>query len=468
MGMKGEMNKKKIKIYMLSNTIKCAEDLWQDLRLSEQEELPFEFIWDNNDPDYLIATELIYTDSLLWNKFVGLYKKASVCIYYAGECIAPDLNIFDYAITFDNKLKCDDRIIKMPTRLFYKNYIYEKNNNWVGKNITKDLLKDRKFCNFIYSNGLGHENRTKIFNVLNEYKKVDSLGRYLNNVGETLKVNPKLGYIPMIQECIEVKSKYKFSIAFENATYIGYTSEKVFSSLEAHTVPIYWGNPMIAEELNPEAFINCHNFETFEEVLEEVKRIDADDELWMKMVCSPWKTVEQEEQEQEDIEAYYKFIENIFMQPIALALRKGVGFHPGRYRDWFFQTQSDNNKFKCYHDTEIKWIENARNGKKIEDFLVRNNYRKVVIYGLSQLGLELYYELQNSNNVELLYGIDQGSPTVPSDLKLYKLDEVATSEREIPDVIIVAVPHLFEIIAGELKSRFSCEIISIDKAMDEI
>lgn len=457
------MDKKKVRVYMLHSSIKNVDDIYRYLKLDKRNNSLLELVWDSNEPEYLIATELIYTDSALWGKFVELYRVASICIYYAGECIAPDLNIFDYAIVFDKNLKCEDRIIRMPTRLFFDDLIFSKENELVERKNAQDYLKlhDRKFCNFIYSNGSGHENRTKIFSVLNEYKKVDALGHYLNNVGKTLKTDPCMGWESMIRECIEVKSNYKFSIAFENATYKGYTSEKVFSSLEAHTVPIYWGNPLIVEELNPDAFIDCHKYNTFEDVLEEVKRIDNDDELWMKMVCSPWKTKEQEEQERKEIEMYYAFVENIFVQPLEKALRIGVGFHPERYQEWFFKTQAENSKFKKYHEVESKWIENKRLGKQFQDFFVKNKYKKVAIYGMSQLGLELYYELQHSKNVEIIYGIDQGNPTMPEDLKVYTLNDLQENVKASPDVVVVAVPHLFEIIKMELENYISCRIISI-------
>lgn len=453
------MNKKSIRIYMLHSAIKNEEDIYKYLKIDRQDAL-YELVWDNQNPEYLIATELIYTDLRLWDEFVKLYSKDCVCIYHAGECIAPDLNLFDYAIVFDKNLKCEDRIVKMPTRLFFAEMIFEKENNLIGKEkYIKGGIEDKKFCNYIYSNGLGHENRTKIFHLLNGYKEVDSWGKYLRNVEEQLKVTPQMGWEALSKECIDVKSHYKFSVAFENATYNGYTSEKIFSSLEAHTVPIYWGNPLIAEEINPEAFINCHDFDTLEDVLAEVKRIDNDDELWVKMVCSPWKTKEQNEKEEAELREYYRFVQNIFMQPAHKAKRRGEGFHPGRYREWFFQTQSNNNKFQHYHDVEIKWIENLRKGIYVETYFQKRGYKTVVIYGMAQLGLMLYDEIKLSNDISVLYAIDQGSPDVPNEIEVYKLNELA--HKEEPDVIVIAVPYLVSQIKSELRKIYSCECVSI-------
>lgn len=450
---------KKIKICFLHNCVDGVDKALKDLGI-RKESFPVEFVWEDEEPDVLIATELIYTDIFMYNKFCKLYNKARVCIYRAGECIAPDMNLFDYAIVLDKNLKCEDRIIKMPTRLFFSDYIFQKENVMVGKEAyIRRKIQDKKFCNYIYSNGFGHNNRTRIFHLLNDYKHVDSLGKYLHNTDDELKVDSGLGFRLMIKECIEVKENYKFSVAFENATYNGYTSEKIFSSLEAHTVPIYWGNPLIGEEINPNAFINCHDFTSLEEVIEEVKRIDCDDELWIKMVCSPWKTKEQEERERVEIEEYYEYIEHIFTQPIDKARRRGEGFHPNRYQEWFFQTQANNYKFQCYHDVEIKWIENLRKGKSVGEYFRKNGYKSVVIYGMGQLGIALFDEIKLLRDVSVLYAIDQGSPKVSDELEVYKMDQIVNKEK--PDIIVITVPHLVSQIETELRKVYACKCISI-------
>ena len=55
----------------------------------------------------------------------------------------------------------------------------------------------------------------------------------------------------------------------------------------AQTVPIYWGNPFIGREFNTQAFVNCHDFRSWSEVIDAVKRIDNSDELYLKMMRTP-------------------------------------------------------------------------------------------------------------------------------------------------------------------------------------
>jgi ribosomal protein L24 len=44
----------------------------------------------------------------------------------------------------------------------------------------------------------------------------------------------------------------------------------------------------VVEDFNPDAFINCNDYENdFEAIINRVKEIDSDDELAMRMICTP-------------------------------------------------------------------------------------------------------------------------------------------------------------------------------------
>jgi hypothetical protein len=63
-----------------------------------------------------------------------------------------------------------------------------------------------------------------------------------------------------------VKSKnavmrgYKFAIAYENAAFPGYVTEKIFDAFFAGCVPIYAGAPDVIDYIPPETFIDKRNF----------------------------------------------------------------------------------------------------------------------------------------------------------------------------------------------------------------
>jgi len=97
----------------------------------------------------------------------------------------------------------------------------------------------------------------------------------MNNVGG--RVRDKLAFL----------SAYKFTIAFENSSYPGYITEKILEALVAGTLPIYWGNPMAARDFNPQCFINCHDFEDFDAVIDHVSNVDRDDDLYHQYMTAP-------------------------------------------------------------------------------------------------------------------------------------------------------------------------------------
>lgn len=193
-------------------------------------------------------------------------------IYYTGENILPDFNLVDYGLGFQD-IDFYDRYLRLPHYVLYPGDCEKALKKHTKSD--KEYLEHDKFCCYVISNALSDPARDEMINVLNSYKELASGGRYHNNVGGP------------VADKIEFQRGYKFSMAFENTGSRGYTTEKIMQSFASDTVPIYWGNPDIAEEFNPKAFINCHDFASFEEVLEEVKRIDNDDELFLKMLKEP-------------------------------------------------------------------------------------------------------------------------------------------------------------------------------------
>lgn len=202
-----------------------------------------------------------------------------VKIFYTGENLKPDFNLCDYAIGFDY-IEFDDRYIRFPNFVFYEEQ-FEK--LILDKNPFK--IPDKKFfCNFIYSNANADPARDKFFHLLNRYKKVDSPGSHLNNI--SLNVGKRFDNDWMFSK-IEFQSSCKFSIAFENTSSPGYTTEKLLHAFISGTVPIYWGNPEVEKDFNSKAFVNCHNFKSFDDVIEKVKQIDNDPALYNSILQEP-------------------------------------------------------------------------------------------------------------------------------------------------------------------------------------
>jgi hypothetical protein len=174
------------------------------------------------------------------------------------------------------------------------------------------------FCNFIYTNGESHPSRDEFFATLSRYRKVDSAGSHLNNTGFT----PGAAYRgDWSAEKVAFQRSYKFSIAFENSSTPGYTTEKIVHALAADTIPIYWGNPEIGREFNTRRFINCHEFPNVDAVVDRISQIDRDDDLFRAILAEPFFPDDRIPESLQDEVVLAQF-DRIFSQPKEKAFRR--------------------------------------------------------------------------------------------------------------------------------------------------
>jgi len=252
------MEKKKIKINF--------SDFWGGFNRTDnyfynllKEEFDVEI---SNNPDYLFF-------SLFGNQHQQLNCKK---IFYTGENIAPPLDYCDYSFSFD--YLDNPRNYRLPHYLLYPGY-YDLDK---PKEINKSLAK-RKFCNFVVSNGNCVE-RNSFFSKLSKYKKVDSGGAFMNNIGGT------------VQDKRQFQSEYKFTISFENNAYrpqhSGYTTEKIMEPMTVNSMPIYWGNPDIGLEFNTKSFINYYDFKSEDDLVGYIIELDKNDDKYLEKLNQPW------------------------------------------------------------------------------------------------------------------------------------------------------------------------------------
>ena len=275
----------------------------------------------SEEPDYVISS--VYSKDFL--------RYDCVRILYTGENICPDFNLFDYGIGFEY-LDFGDRYLRFPNWLM--NPAYEKDvERMCGKHRISESEMDEKveFCDFVYSNGKADPIREEMFQKLSGYKRVNSGGRFMNNMGMPGGVPNKY----------EFQRKHKFSIAFENSSQPGYTTEKLVQSFAAQTVPIYWGDPLVAKVFNDKAMIHVRDFSNLDEVVRRVMEVDQDEQLYHAMLAEPALLQKTgsfafEFQELED------FLIHIFSQPKELAGRRNRGKNIDYYYgDWLMSIKNE-------------------------------------------------------------------------------------------------------------------------------
>jgi len=220
----------------------------------------FNFTWDNT-PDFLFYGDIN-------RKAILSSSPNAIRIFLTGENIKANWDETDYALTHERVYN------KRHWRVPLWRQFYDPGNTVLNRDFKEVKTRVSLFCNFIYSNERAKE-RIQFFKLLNKYKHIDSGGKVLNNIGG--RIDNKL----------EMVSKSKFTIAFENESHPGYATEKIIEPLIQGSIPIYWGDRTIAQDFNPDCFINVHNYDSFEDVIKEVIKIDTDENLWKRYIEAP-------------------------------------------------------------------------------------------------------------------------------------------------------------------------------------
>jgi hypothetical protein len=248
-------NKKRLKLYSVDLFNRTRHQLWLEQKFEDK----FIIEYDKDSPDYLI-----------FNVFGKEHKKPkykhAIKIAIFTENHIPDLNEVDYAIGHSH--------ISYLDRYFKHSSILWQNCKIISK-VRKDVLKmplRTKFCAAVISNSYMAYFRLKFISDLSKYKKVDMGGRYRNNIGSSVK------------DKIKFLSSYKFSIAMENSSADGYISEKIIQSFIAGTIPIYYGDYLIDEYINPKSYILIKGEKDIYDKIEYIKSIDNDDEKYKSIM----------------------------------------------------------------------------------------------------------------------------------------------------------------------------------------
>lgn len=172
-----------------------------------------------------------------------------------------------------------DKTFYLPFAVFYMHL----------RNLTDRFLKPikvtkipEKFCCFLSSSAYGlPSERKKMFEKLSEYKKVDSWGAHLNNMGRRLSCDYHS------EEFLDFLSEYKFIIAFENKKIPGYFTEKIINPLVSGIIPIYWGSEDVKNIINPERFLYIDDIDDnnkLQNIIQKIKELDQDNKKYLEMV----------------------------------------------------------------------------------------------------------------------------------------------------------------------------------------
>jgi hypothetical protein len=201
-------------------------------------------------------------------------RHAGVRIFFTGENVAPDWHSTDWAFTFEHS--AHPRHFRLPLWALYLDPAA------LIKPATYDpaavLAAKTRFCGFVVSNPLCKA-RNDFYHRLAKYRPVDSGGQLFNTLGH--RVADKRAFLA---EC-------KFTIAFENESHPGYTTEKLAEAMLAGSTPIYWGDPLVGRDFDTTSFLSAHDTpgpRMLDDLVARVVALDRDEGLHRQVLARPW------------------------------------------------------------------------------------------------------------------------------------------------------------------------------------
>ena len=256
-------------------------DFWQ---------YPVAFQQDNNFLYYLLQecyedVEVVEPEDaelIIFSCFGNEHTRFNHCkkVFYTGENIRPSSKKSNYSLSFDYD-DYEGRNIRMPLWMMYIDWFNKKSYGNPEYLIPESYLYNQnefsstpksKFCSTVFS--AFYEMRGDAVKKLSRYKLVDVYGKY----GIPLSYGEKTK--------LDIISKYKFSICFENSIYPGYFTEKLLHAKIAGTIPLYYSDLSFSKDFNSKCCLNVYEI-GLESLYEKVIEIDNNENLYKEIIEQP-------------------------------------------------------------------------------------------------------------------------------------------------------------------------------------
>lgn len=179
-----------------------------------------------------------------------------------------DFGLFDRILTWrDNDL---------DSSLFYKYYYMTPERSYV-----KNISRKRELICLINSYKLNYHNsqnniyseRIKIINFFENKNDFNLYGHNWQFYSKSLK-----NYKGNINNKIEIYTNHDFSFIFENSNNeLGGISEKIWDSLAAGCIPVYYGAPNVTDYIPKKCIIEFNSFSGLNELYDYLKRMSSNE-----------------------------------------------------------------------------------------------------------------------------------------------------------------------------------------------
>lgn len=227
------------------------------------------------------------------------YKENSFNIFFDGEP-----RLLKIGLKYDLLLTTKKQFAKLPNAIYLPYHVYShivmntsperliKNSEEIIQTTDRtvittnyDFMEKTKFCCFMYSNC-----NEKYDGVLNRKLFLETIQTLTNNrvdnLGKCYNKNYKRNNHWIVN--YDIYKDYKFVISFENSSIEGYITEKLVTPMMARAIPIYLGAPDVSKYFNTKSFINVVDYDSFEDCIKYVMKIDSDVNLYHEILRQPF------------------------------------------------------------------------------------------------------------------------------------------------------------------------------------
>jgi hypothetical protein len=207
-------------------------------------------------------------------KYKNVYK-----IFVTGENVRPDFSKCSVSLSFDYDTY-NGRNVRCPLWLMqfdwfnkggYTNPEYLIPLSHVEKNPYP--VDKETFCTMVVNNFF--PDRKSAYDLIQKYKRIDIYGKPWGNwfYGEKKK--------------LDVISKGKFTVCFENTKFKGYYTEKPIHARIARTIPIYSADDDYKSDFNEKGFLHLSQFASAEQFMAHIQEIDNSKDLFEEYINQP-------------------------------------------------------------------------------------------------------------------------------------------------------------------------------------
>lgn len=202
----------------------------------------FDVVLDRNNPNVVFHS--------IFNRMQESSKYKCKKILYLGENHRPEQYRSNYSISFDPHSTTNYRLPLWQVYILLKPELKDRLYN----RLNRKEEEFQQWCAFTVSNPSNFM-RNSSFQQLSQYKPIRSYGRYLTNDFSLLKASEGR-YWREAKDEFFLARPHKFMMAYENTPYRYYCTEKLMDAFLVGSMPIYCGDPRVAEDWNAGAFID--------------------------------------------------------------------------------------------------------------------------------------------------------------------------------------------------------------------